>query len=385
MKISHVRTYVVRQAAATYLGDRPEHALSGWPDYRVLPPRNTLYPRDLETLIVSVHTDDGLVGWGEALTPVGTEAVATLVTQLLTPALLGEDPAGVAVLQHRLRQLMRVRGHLSGHQADAVAAVDIALWDLRGRALGVPVHELLGGAFRTVVPSYRSGLTGGTDDERAAAATRAAAEEGMTAVKLHLGAGVEADLATYDAVAAAVPGVRIALDAHWAYPLFDARRLAHGLDERGAWFLEAPLAPEDVEGHRELARAVRTPIAVGEALRSRYEAEHWLRRRALHICQPDIGRTGITEGMAFVQLCDAAHVPVAPHHSVAGSIALAAALHVCAATPELVAMEYQPNPFPVGNRLLAEPLRHGPDGFPVPQGPGLGIDIDLDTLAEVTR
>ncbi|MGI5177790.1 mandelate racemase/muconate lactonizing enzyme family protein [Dactylosporangium sp. CA-152071] len=347
--------------------------------YYLRPPWRSLYSDRYETLLVRITCDDGTVGWGEALAPVGPEIVQAIVDRLLAPALLKQDPRRVRPMWTRLTGLMRERGHLVGHQADALAAVDIALWDLAGKAAGLPVHALLGGAYRDTVPTYVSGLPVATDAERAELARNWLAQ-GASSVKLHLGRGVEEDLVTFDAVAAT--GMRVAVDAHWAYDLADALRLGKALDARGAWFLEAPLAPEDVDGHQELAAALVTPVAVGETLRNRFEFKLWLQERALDLAQPDVGRTGITEAMAIAEIASVHHVPVAPHHSVGLGVVLAAGIHVAAAIEAMPVFEFQPGPFPVANRILTRPLTGGPGSFHLPTAPGLGVDVDITALLE---
>lgn len=377
MRIAAVDTYVLKLAPhEVYLGQLADgRQLSDDDGYVVRAPWRSLYSARFETVLVKVTADDGTAGWGEALAPVGPEVPATIIDRLLAPALIGGRFAGVRPAWSRLRDLMRERGHLVGHQADALAAVDIALWDLTGRLTGQPVHALLGGAFRDRLPTYVSGLPRPTDAQRAELAAEWV-ERGATRVKLHLGHGVAADLATYDAVAAAAPTLRIAVDAHWAYDLGDATRLGEALTARGALFLEAPLPPEDIHGHRELAARLSLPIAVGEALRNRYEFDAWLSARALRLAQPDIGRTGITEAMAIGELAAAKHVPIAPHHSVGLGVSLAAGLHVAAAIENMPFFEHQPTTLEVGNRILTTPLGGGPDGIPVPSGPGLGVTVD---------
>ncbi|MEU5876212.1 mandelate racemase/muconate lactonizing enzyme family protein [Spirillospora sp. NPDC047279] len=357
-----------------YLGTPPEKG----DGYFLRPPWRSLYSGRFETLVVRVTCEDGTSGWGEALAPVAPEVPAAIVERLLAPVLLGADPTAVRPLWHKLRDLMRERGHLTGHQADALAAVDIALWDLAGRLTGRSVAELLGGAFRSHVPVYVSGLPRPTDAERAKLAEEWVSR-GADRVKLHLGYGVEQDLATFDTVSAT--GLHTAVDAHWRYSVTDAVRLGRGLAERGALFLEAPLAPEDVEGHRELARRVDLPIAVGETMRNRYELGHWLDRRAVGLAQPDVGRTGITELMAMAELAAARHVPVAPHHSTGLGIVLAAGIQVSAAVSDLAFFEYQPTTCEVAGKILASPLAGGPEGFPLPTGPGLGVEVDADAVA----
>ncbi|GAA3873180.1 mandelate racemase/muconate lactonizing enzyme family protein [Streptomyces sedi] len=382
MQIASVETFVLKVFHdEAYLGDLPDgsEVPAG---YQVRAPWRSLYSRRFETLLVKVVAEDGTAGWGEALAPVAPEVPAAVVDLLLAPVLRGRDARAPRPNWVALRDLMRERGHLVGHQADALAAVDIALWDLAGRLRGESVATLLGGAFRGRLPTYVSGLPRTTDAERGALAADWAAR-GARGVKLHLGHGVDADLATVDAVRAAAPALRVAVDAHWAYGPAEARRLAVGLAERGCWFLEAPLAPEDEEGHVRLGARSALPLAVGETLRNRWEFARWLRSGALEIAQPDVARTGVTEAMAIAELCAGAHVPVAPHHSVGLGVALAAGLHVGAAVEDLLVFEYQPTSTEVGQRVLRTPLEVRPDHFPLPAGPGLGVDVDEQVVRDL--
>jgi D-galactarolactone cycloisomerase len=383
-RIDDVESIVLKIPGELYLGS-PAGGLPAGSDYFVRPPWRSLYARRYETLLVRLRAEDGTTGWGEALAPVGPEVAGTIVDRLLAPTLRGLDATRPRVAWHLLRDLMRERGHLVGHQADALAAVDIALWDLAGRLAGRSVADLLGGAFRAEVETYVSGLAGSDDDERAAL-VRQWADRGATAVKLHLGHGVAADLATVDAVRASAPSVRVAVDAHWVYPAADAVRLARGLADRAAWFLEAPLAPEDAASHAELrAAATGVPIAVGETLRNRYEFADWLDRGSLDLAQPDVGRTGITEAVAIAGLCSARHRTVAPHHSVGLGVALAAGVQLSAALENFAVFEYQPAAVDVGMRILKEPLPVSPDRIDVPTGPGLGIEVDVDAVRTLAK
>lgn len=385
MKIADIRTFSLflsrEEAGDRYAG---ESALAQH-GYMVKPPWRSIYSPGYETLLVRVESDSGVVGWGEALAPVAPEVAAAIVDRLLTPLLIGEDPCAVRVLWHRMSESMRERGHLTGHQADAMAAVDTALWDLWGQASGLSIAELAGGLFWSTLPAYVSGVRGADDAERAERAAALAAG-GVRRFKLHLGTDITTDLATFDAIQATHPELQIALDAHWSYGLGEAKSLGRELDRRRAWFFEAPLAPEDVEGHRDLAASLDTTIAVGEAMRSRFEFSDWLQRRAVGLVQPDIGRTGITEGLAIAALADAHHVRFAPHHSAAFSVAMAAGLQVAAASPSTATFEYQPNTLPVANRVLKQPLTVSAAGaFDVPDGPGLGITVDEEAVRSMVR
>ncbi|WP_426518744.1 mandelate racemase/muconate lactonizing enzyme family protein [Diaminobutyricibacter sp. McL0618] len=377
MQIVGVEAFVLKiPVAEPYLGKLPEPSDTG---YFVRPPWQSLYSDRYESMLVRVIAEDGSEGWGEALAPVGPEITAAIVERLLAPMLTGRDATSPRSNWHFLRSLMRERGHLVGHQADALAAVDIALWDLCGRITGRSIADLLGGALRETIPTYVSGLPRPTHEARAALAAEWT-ERGTRRFKLHLGWGVNEDLAAFDAVRAAAPEAAIAVDAHWAYTVSDALALARGLEQRNAWFLEAPLAPEHLAGHTDLASRTQLPVAVGETLRNRYEFEAWLAGRALGIAQPDVGRTGITEAMAIAELCATHHVPVAPHHSTGLGISLAAGLHVSAAAVDLLAFEYQPTSVELGELRLGTHLHHDAANFTLPTGPGLGVDVDLNIV-----
>jgi D-galactarolactone cycloisomerase len=382
-QITSVQTFCLKLSSADpYLGSAP--ADSGASTYFVRPPWRSLYSHGYETLLVRLETDDGQVGWGEALAPVAPEVPRAVIDRLLAPRLIGADPSAPGPVSARLAGLMRERGHLVGHQADALAACDIALWDLAGKIAGLPIAQLVGGAFRSAVPVYVSGLSRPTDEERA----RLAADwvrQGFGRIKLALGNGVEQDLATFDAIAAAAPDLAIGVDAHWAYTLPEAERLGLELDRRRAWFLEAPLAPEDVRGHRSLAGRIVTPVAVGEALRNRFEFADWLGRRALDLCQPDVARTGITEALEVASLAAAAHLRVAPHHSVGLGVALAAGLQFAAAIENLEVFEFQPTTLPHANRILADPVQLDGSSFRLPDGPGLGIAVDEQAVIDLSE
>lgn len=385
MRIRAVEVHALAlDAERPYLGaDASGRTLDAGDGYAVRAPWRSLYSARYETMLVRLVAEDGTDGWGEALAPVGPTVVAEAARSLLAPQVVGRDATAPRALFSRLRQLMRERGHLGGHQADALAAVDIAAWDLAGRLLGCSVATLLGGAVREHVPVYVSGLPRPEDAGRAELAREWAAR-GATAVKLHLGHGVTADLATVDAVRAAAPQLDVAIDAHWAYSPAGAARLARGLTVRDAMFLEAPLAPEDVAGHARLAAAEPgLTVAVGEAMRHRYEVLPWLSAGAVGLLQPDVGRTGISEAWSIAEVASAHHVPVAPHHSVGLGPSMAAGLAVAAAVEDCPFFEFQPTTLDVARAALGAASTPGLDagGAVVGTAPGLGIALDPGRIA----
>jgi galactonate dehydratase len=369
VRITSVTAYAVRYPQQ-YLFGRPAETGAR---YFLRPGFPTVYSVDNEALLVRVATDDGLVGWGEALAPVAAEAVALLIASLLRPLLLGQDPTDVEVQWRRLYSAMRVRGHQTGLYLDALAAIDIALWDLFGQVTGQPVARLLGGQERARLPVYHSGVPGTTPAERAEAAA-ALATEGYGGVKLHLGHGAVEDVATVAAIrAAAGPGLTIMLDGHWAYSVKEALAIGRQLERYDVAFFEAPIAPEDTAGHAALAAALTVPIAIGEGERSRWQFLSLLQARALDIAQPDIGRTGLSEGRRIAHLCETFNVPVAPHVSTGLGIRYAATLHYAAALPNFLVLEHQGALLPAINASLTTPIAVEQGAVAVPTGPGLGV------------
>lgn len=364
--ISRVEAFVVRL-------DADGHTTRAPAVYRTIFDRGTLYADVVETVFVRVESTDGVVGWGEALAPAGPRATAAVIEDILRPLLLGQDASRVRFLHARLQESMRERGHLGGFQADGIAGVDIALWDLLGRSRGLSVADLLGGAFRTRVPTYVSSITGDSDDERAQTILELQAQ-GATRFKLHFGHGVAADLASFDRIRSLVPTGDFAVDVHGVYTLPQAVDLARGLAERHAWFLESALPPENLDDFARLADKVDLALAAGEAMRNRYEASAWIARNALQIYQPDVGRTGITEGSNIATIASAASRQVMPHHSLALGPALAAGLHVAATAQAMPSFEYQITAVRNANSLLAEPLEVHAGHMVLPAGPGLGVE-----------
>ena len=382
MRITSVEAIPVRiKREEAYLGALPKEAITR--AYFLRPPYRALYSAYFETAFVKISVDDGAFGWGEALAPVAPEVVCAIVEQLLSPALLGRDPLDGNVLWNVMYDLMRERGYYGGFMLDAISACDTALWDLRGKILHQPIYQLLGGAFHQRVPCYVSGLPRPTAEERVELALRYVAR-GFHDFKLAAGHGVRADTASVKALRDAL-GVesRLLLDAHWVYPLDEAVRLGQNLAELDVGFFEAPINPEDVCGHAQLAAAVPVPIAHGETERTRYQFRPWLEQSAAQVLQPDVGRAGISEVIKIATMAEAFNTLVAPHLSVGLGICIAASIHVAAAIPNLYLLEYQPPVFEAANLLLDTPLVCAEGFYELPTGAGLGVALDESRLRDL--
>ena len=237
-----------------------------------------------------------------------------------------------------------------------MASADTALWDIKGKALDRPICDLLGGAFRTRVPVYVSGVKGDSVDEQIADA-RAYIGRGFRAIKLFFFEGIEKDLARFRRIRGALgEEATVMVDVLWAYDLAAAIRMGQALEEtNGAW-LEAAMHPEDLAGHAELARVLRVAVASGETDRTRYQFLRQFQLRALDIAQPDAGRCGVTEGKAIAELAEAYNIPLTMHTGMASAVAIATSLQLAASIPDCWYQEFQPFVHEVANRFVKTPI-----------------------------
>ncbi len=383
MKIADIETFVVKMPSQEpYMGELEKGIAPTDTGYFRRERYPTFYSLDTEGFLVKITTDDGVIGWGEAQAPIVPEVLSVLVERLFKPFYIGRDPFDIDVLWTMAYQGMHQRGHITSFTLDAIAACDIALWDILGKAAGRPVHKLMGGCYRQKVPCYISGLPRPTIEERVELAVEWI-QKGYSAIKMALGLGVEQDLDNLRAVREAV-GEDVALmnDAHWRYTLSEAIRLGRGMEALGCTFLEAPLVPEDLPGLADLARALQIDIAMGEERRTRHQFREVFALRSADIVQPDVGRTGLSEFRKIATMAEAHNVPVIPHLGPAFGVFLAAGIHAAASVPNLPIMEFQPSVFDKANAILKTPIVCEASYLTVPTGPGLGVEVDEEALAE---
>ncbi|MFA6113755.1 MAG: mandelate racemase/muconate lactonizing enzyme family protein [Sphingomonas sp.] len=362
-------------------------------EYPVPLRRRFLYSRTIDTVVVRIETDTGHIGWGEAKAPVAPQATATIIDLLLTQILIGADPREVTVLWERMYAGMRVRGHRAGFYLEAIAGVDIALWDLAGQAANAPICSLLGGRMRESVRVYASGIPSlpleAPDAAIAELVTEAKSLEaaGYTGVKVAIGRGVRGDLRVVRALRDAMgDGFAIYVDAAGVYSRADALRLGQALEELDIGFFEMPIPPEDVEGYAELAQKLAIPIAL-DSIMSRHETVELIRNRAIDVVQPDVCRAGgITECRRIAELADCFGLAYQPHVSIGSAIHVAASAHLAVAMPNALVCEYWIGSNPIGNAVIEQPIELHDGHLSAPDNPGLGISILPDRLlAHVSR
>lgn len=333
-----------------------------------------IYSTRFETALVRITLEDRTYGWGEAQAPVAPEVACAIIERILKPVLEGAEfeatPEGIARLWWTMYSTMRVRGQTGGFMLDAIAGIDLALWDLAGKLAGKSVSELLG-STATRVPAYLSGLPGG-DAENVAPWV----DSGINTVKVFFQSATHEPLLRNCDRVRQLLGSRghVAVDALWRLTPEIACLIAPELDARGILFLEAPLAPESATAHGELASTIRTPIALGESYRTVFELEPFFKAKAMQTVQPDLGRTGITEGLRIAAMARERGVTVIPHVSIAMGPQLAAAIHFAAAAG-CPLLEFNPNVVSTANPYLKQPITVKDGHYLVPEGPGLGIDL----------
>jgi D-galactarolactone cycloisomerase len=344
--------------------------------------------------LVEVRTDAGLVGWGEAfaqgLEP--PEIAASAVTHAFAPMLVGESALDVERLWYAMYNRSRDYGRKGAVMA-AISAVDIALWDIAGKAYGVPVYQLMGGAFRSRVEPYATGfyrIEGQGEAPRLADEALRHWEGGFRLMKVKLGFGIADDIAVMQAVRQALGGRKATLmvDTNHAYGRAEAACLGQAMAEMDLRWYEEPVAPEDLAGYADLRRRLPMAIAGGENEHSLYGFRALFDAEAVDIAQPDLGSCGgLTAARHIAVLAQAKGVEVNPH--VWGSaVAQAASLQFIAALPtahhSLFArppiLEYDQSEHPFRRELTTTPIEMRDGWVAIPDGPGLGIEIRRDTL-----
>lgn len=330
-------------------------------------------------LFLKMHTDEGIVGWGEPITEGRAKTCATAVAEI-APYLIGKDPRNIV---HHWQAIYRHAFYRGGPiLTSALSGVEQALWDIKGKFMGVPVYELLGGPTRDRIRVYAHV---GNSPER----LKQRKAEGFTAFKTGVSngtkSGVIASRSFINDAAEAFAALReaggndadIGIDFHGAISPQNAKLLIKALEPLQPMFIEEPIACQDVEGMAEIARGTFLPIATGERLFTKWAFRDILEKRAATILQPDLCHCGgIMEARLIAGMAEAYYASLAPHNPL-GPISLACGLQLAASIPNFLCQE-QVN---LGDGYLKTPFKIEDGHVKLPEGPGLGIEIDEDQLA----
>ena len=322
-------------------------------------------------LFVKVYTDEGVVGIGECS---GWPRVIETAVQDLKALLIGEDPQHIERLWQKMQIAIMGHGMTGTVGAGAMTGIDMALWDIKGKVLGVPVWSLLGGQVRSQVRMYAHASTPET-----ALALKA---RGVTALKC---GGVSDPVRKIAALREAVgDDIDLMIDLHgppWLTPA-DAATLARELEPYKLLFMEDPIAPDNLDGYRRIRDASNIPLAAGERMATIFGLRQLIEQELVDVVQPDTGRAGgITQMKKIAAMAEAHHIMMAPHSGSLGPVAEYAALHLLAAIPNTLFLERIEDDWD-GRAHTALPALKQQNGFlTVPTAPGLGVDIDEDFVA----
>ncbi|MCC7283408.1 MAG: mandelate racemase/muconate lactonizing enzyme family protein [Acetobacteraceae bacterium] len=340
--------------------------------------------------LVELATDAGITGWGECR---GPAMIARAAVDHLGPHLVGRDPFDAGVIWEELYNQVRDDGR-SGVTVAAISGIDIALHDLMGKEIGRPAHQLLGGGFRSTLPACASGLFFSDPEHLIDEAVDEAAHyvaQGFRAIRMKIGLGdLVLDVARIKAVRDALgPDIRLSVDADHCLGVSQAIRLGRALEALDVLCFEDPLAPEDLAGSAEVARALDIAVAGGGRTFTRWGFRDLVEQRAVDLAAPDVTAAGgLSETMRIAALCSAHGIDCAPRAE--GSVVgLAASVHALAALPDRPAawrpfpamLTFEQTPNPLREALAVEPITLAGGGVvAVPAGPGLGIEIDRAVL-----
>ncbi|MBI1894972.1 MAG: mandelate racemase/muconate lactonizing protein [Acidobacteria bacterium] len=329
-------------------------------------------------LLVRIHTGAGITGLGEvSCTPrwSGEDQFTAghFIREYLAPLWIGEDARDIERLTSKLR--LGVAGN-----SFTKAALEMALWDIAGKAEGVPVYRLLGGAVREAVPLKWS--ISGVEPERARGIASWALEQGFTAMKVKVGIDPVQDLARVRAVRQAIgPGLKLGVDANGAWDVDQASCMIERLSEFDIAFAEQPVGPEDVEWMAEVRRRVRVPIVADESVYTEHDARALARAGAADVLSVYIGKSG---GIGPARRITASGLPCTIGSNLELGIASAAMIHLAVATPAVQAETWPCDiigPLFYEDEILTEPLEIAGGLARAPQRPGLGVELDAEKVA----
>jgi L-alanine-DL-glutamate epimerase-like enolase superfamily enzyme len=347
-----------------------------------------------DSTLVRVETESGLIGLGEAKAAVGSAgtsaALCTCIGDELAPLLLGQDARDISRLWDVMYNGSRAhfalaRGHAfpvlgrRGLTVSAISGIDMALWDILGKSLGVPVWRLLGGRRHERMPAYASG--GWAPAGRIAAELQSfLARGGFRAVKMRVGAGDDTLDHSIRRVRAAREGlgdeVEIMCDAHGTWTVAEAKRFCRAVADCDLAWLEEPVTADDKRGQAEVRAATDIPIASGESEFTRFDFRDLIELRAVDILQPDLSIAGgITEAMRIEALASTHQLRFAPHLW-GGALTFAAGLHVAAVASSGFILEYSLGANPMLHELALEDFPVVDGMIEIPERPGLGVTVD---------
>lgn len=337
-------------------------------------------------VLVEVRTDAGIFGVGETLARFSPKAYAELIETSLKPRLVGQDARNIGALWQSMRRSLS--GRAGGMLIEAISGVDIALWDIMGKAAGLPIAKLLGGMGRERIDVYAAAVNW-VDDAEADRELERYLGEGFPRIKVKMSNPVKEACRRIERLRnKAGDDIELCVDANWAYNLDQAVEVGRALSANGYFWFEEPLAPENEQGYEELRKRCDVPLAAGESNFTADQARRLIANRTLSILQPDVARAGgISETRRMADYAGLHDVAYAPHIGMSGIVCETASVHLAAALPNFRVMECECDLSPF-KRELADIapgcLRQKNGTLDVPTAPGLGLEIDWDAVKRLS-
>jgi L-alanine-DL-glutamate epimerase-like enolase superfamily enzyme len=329
-------------------------------------------------VIVRLSTDDGLTGLGITYDEVGGEAIRQLIVKELAPLIIGKNPFETEVIWEKISQYVRGVGR-KGLTFCALSAVDIALWDLKGKMAGMPVYKLLGGN-KSKIPVYACGGWTSYNQNELVKEMQSMVANGYTMVKMKIGVNdgrcPEEDIKRVRLVRQELgPQIEIAIDANNAFKSATAIRIAHKLDECNLYFFEEPVMADDMEGLAKVRESIDIPVATGEHEYTKYGVRDLLLHKAADIIQPDVTRCGgITEWMKMATIAHAWNIMMAPHGMEYMSMHLLGAISNGLMLERVLLFE------PLNEIVFVNPPQPRNGYIEIPDEPGLGLELNMDNI-----
>jgi galactonate dehydratase len=339
-------------------------------------------------VFTKVITDSGIYGVGEATLEQNELAVAKSIEEV-GACLIGKDPHEIETFWHQTYRDCYFQG--GPVITSAIAAIEMALWDIKGKDLGVPVYQLLGGKVRDSIPCYANGwFSPAKTPQEFAVKAKKAVELGYTGLKWdpfgsawqtldgdEFSTAIDCVAAVREAVG---DKVLLLIEGHGRFNVPTAIRIGHALEPYDIHWFEEPLPPNNFEGLAEVRRSIKVAVAAGERIYSRHQFNSFLRMEAADYAQPDISHVGLGELRKMAAMAEACHLPICPHNP-SGPVANAATLQVAACTPNFYLLETMATDIPTRKLIARENLRFENGCMSIPDAPGLGVDIDEAEIA----
>ena len=343
--------------------------------------------KEYRTTLVKVETDEGITGYGECMVRLAPTATRDIV-EYVKPLLIGKDPMNTEYIWELLFGTMMNRGHYQGFYIEALSGIDVALWDIKGKALNLPVYRLLGGSEEPKIWAYASSIRF-RDMETMLATAQKFKDQGFTAMKIKIGQGLETDVMAVEAVRNHVgDDITLMVDANCGYDTKTALQVGKALEKYNLRWFEEPVAPDNYEGYRLLSENLSIPIAGGEAHFLRYGLKDLITKGKVDIIQPNVCRAGgVTECLKIHGLARAYNVDYLVHTGSSSAVCIAVSLHLAAAFTDCFIFEHMQSDWSKDQRnplrwdLTPLPIKSFENGYiTLNDKPGFGMEINEDVI-----